>query len=85
MSLKIDTKQPIYHSNISIDEIATPKANLFDVKWINAQVLDKLYGRIEFASTLLSGLRLHTAMSRASSTSSLTIRESIDQPMIFRE
>lgn len=50
LSLKIDTKQPIYHSNISIDEIATPKANLFDVKWINAQVLDKLYGRIEFTS-----------------------------------
>ena len=50
LSLKIDTKQPIYHSNISIDEIATPKANLFDVEWINAQVSEKLYGRIEFAS-----------------------------------
>ncbi len=50
LSLKIDTKQPIYHSNISIDEIATPKANLFDVEWINAQVSDKLYGRIEFTS-----------------------------------
>ena len=50
LSLKIDTKQPIYHSNISIDEIATPKANLFDVEWINAQVSKKLYGRIEFAS-----------------------------------
>ncbi len=50
LSLKIDTKQPIYHSNISIDEITTPKANLFDIEWINAQVSDKLYGRIEFAS-----------------------------------
>ena len=55
LSLKIDTKQPIYHSNISIDEIITPKANLFDVKWINAQVLDKLYGRIEFASAKEAG------------------------------
>ena len=48
LSLKIDTKQPIYHSNISVDEIVTPNTNLFDLKWINAQVLDKLYGRIEF-------------------------------------
>ena len=48
--LKIDTKQPIYHSNINIDEIATPKAKLYGVKWINALVSDKLYGRIEFAS-----------------------------------
>lgn len=50
LSLKIDTKQPIYHSNISVDEIVTPNINLFDLKWINAQVLDKLYGRIEFVS-----------------------------------
>ena len=26
------------------------RANLFDVEWINAQVSEKLYGRIEFAS-----------------------------------
>jgi hypothetical protein len=50
LSLKIDTKQPIYHSNIRIDEIATPKAKLYDVEWINAQVSDKLYGRIEFGA-----------------------------------
>jgi hypothetical protein len=50
LSLKIDTKQPIYHSNISVNEITTPKVKLFDVKWINAQVLDKLYGRIEYGS-----------------------------------
>ena len=50
LSLKIDTKQPIYHSNISVDKIVTPNTNLFDLKWINAQVLDKLYGRIEFVS-----------------------------------
>ncbi len=52
LSLKIDTKQLIYHSNISIEEIATPKVNLYGVEWINAQVLDKLYGRIEFASEM---------------------------------
>jgi hypothetical protein len=51
LSLKINTKQPIYHSSISIDEIATPKAKLYDVEWINAQVSDKLFGRIEFGAT----------------------------------
>ncbi len=50
LTLNIDTQQSIYHSFISLDEMVSPQIHIYDAQWINAQVGNKLYGRMEFLS-----------------------------------
>ena len=50
LEIKIDTKNPLYHSFIYIDKLENPRGKLLHLNWINSQINDKLYGWAEFAS-----------------------------------
>lgn len=49
-NLQIDTKNPLYHSLLTIDELTSGKMHFFNINWINSKIKDKLYGRAEFVS-----------------------------------
>ena len=85
LSLIIDTTQPFYHSNISIDKIENPEGNLFDVKWINAHVSDKLYGRIEYTHSKAFDQANIINMAFTINDSSQAILEIKDAELLFNK
>ena len=49
-NLQIDTKNPLYHSLLTIDELTSGEMHFTNINWINSKIKDKLYGRVEFTS-----------------------------------
>ena len=50
LDLKIDTQSTLYHSFMSLDKLESAQGTLVNFNWINSQIKDKLYGRVEFTS-----------------------------------
>lgn len=50
IDVQVDTQNPLYHSFVSADRLENTKIQLEDLNWINTQLNDKLYGRLEFFS-----------------------------------
>lgn len=48
-NLQIDTKNPLYHSLLTIEDLNSSQTHFTNIQWINSKVNDKLYGRVEFS------------------------------------